>query len=105
KAYKAQHVQNTARGTTVPAAILEVFNQFELLTGTIDLQSTLNGLQTATVSWQGGGQSLASALQSYVSQILVEIANADTLLAAKTAINALDMLIAQMRATSKFVKV
>lgn len=103
-AFKAQSTLNTARLTTVPNQVLNVFNQFANLTQTLDLQSTLNGLQSAVPSWQSSGNSLSSALQTYVTNLLIEMADADTTLAAKTLTNALNLLISQMTANSQSVK-
>lgn len=103
KAFKAQRDLDTSRGTTIPASVVAVFDQFEKLTTTLDLAGTLNGLQSSTVGWQSSGTSLASSLQTYVQNILIEMANADTPLAAKNVLNALNLLIAQMIANSQSV--
>lgn len=103
KAFHAIDVLNTARGTTVPAGVLATIEQFKLLTSTLGLQPVVDGLADATTSNQSQADSLAQSLQNYCQQLLIEMADADTPLAAKTLENALALLIDQMRANSQSV--
>lgn len=103
KAFYAQEVLNTARLTTVPTEVIDVLNQFELITQTDKTARTIVGIAPALQGWQGSGSSLAAALQSYCMQYLIEVVDADTKLDQKTLEFALKELIRQMLATSDSV--
>jgi hypothetical protein len=103
KAFYAQQILNTARGTTVPQEVVDIITQFEKLTDTIDLTATISSLPSGVRSWQASGDALASVISKYCSQILIEMANADTKLPSKTIEEALKELIKQMKASSDTV--
>lgn len=96
KAFAAQEALNLARGTTIPAVVIATLNQFEKLTTTEALANTIAGLPSALTQYRGSGASLAGALQTYARQLLIEMADADTPLPAKTLTEALKELIRQM---------
>ena len=103
KAFKAQGDLNTARGTTVPASVLAVLNQFELLTTTVDLAGVPVGISPALDSFQSSGSGMANALREYCRNLTIEMVNADTRLPQKTLPYALAELIRQMISASASV--
>lgn len=103
KAFAAQEALNLARLTTIPDAVLATLTQFELLTITERLAQVTVGLAPAIGSFQSSGSGLASALQSYVGQLLIEMADADASLSSRTLETALRELIRQMIANSQSV--
>lgn len=101
KAIHAFNTLNTARLTTIPTQTLAVLTKFEnLASPSIAQQNSIVGIAPATFQWQGGGSSLAAALQQYCQQYLIETVHADTKLSTKNLQTALKELIRQMIASS-----
>lgn len=103
KAFTAQEALNLARLTTIPTTVLAALTQFELLTITDKLARTTVGIAPALQGYQTSGGSLASALQTYAQQLLIEMVDADTRLSSRTLPAALAELIRQMIANSQSV--
>jgi len=104
KPFKAQGILNTARGTTLPAAVADALTIFKnLASPTVGQQQAIAGLPAAVPAYQASGAGLATALQQYAQNFLIETVNADTPLSAKTLSAALTELIRQMVAGSQSV--
>lgn len=102
----AFHAQDTARVCSellYGAELLDVLNQFQNATNTLDLQTTLEGLTLAGSAFTAAAGSAMSPLQSYVQNLLIAMADADSPLSQRTATEALARLISQMEATSATV--
>lgn len=104
KAFKAQGDLNTARGTTVPASVIAVLDQFEKLTTTTALASVPAAIPGALQSYVSSGSGLAQTLSAYCANLLIEMVNADTRLSRKTLSLALQELIKQMQSASASVE-
>ena len=64
KYFHALDTLNTARGTTVPAEVLDAVNQFKLKTNApLAMEQAVAGLPTAESAWRSGGSRLSSALR------------------------------------------
>lgn len=103
KAFAAQEAINLARLTTIPTTVLATLTSLELLTITDKLARTAVGIPPALQGYQSGGGGLMSALQTYAGQLLIEMADADNPLSARTLQVALVELIRQMIADSQSV--
>lgn len=103
KAFYAQSLINTSRGTTIPAAVIAVLDRFELLTNTAALAPVAAAVPGSIAAYKAGGQQAMRTLQQYCRDLVVEVVNADTRLPAKTLPLALAELIRQMRAASASV--
>lgn len=70
---------NTARGTTVPAEVLDAVQQYKLKTdATLDMDRAIAGLDVAEAQWVSGGSVLANALRTSAINFLVEVCRADS---------------------------
>ena len=77
-AFKAAEALNTARGSTVPMAGLAILSQFAKVTPTPLNADNVQGLGDSLASWQAGGGSFASQIQTASRNILVSFVQADT---------------------------
>ena len=77
-AFNAAKALNTARGSTVPTAGLAILSQFAKVTPTPLNADNVQGLGDSLASWQAGGGSFASQIQTASRNILVSFVQADT---------------------------
>lgn len=77
KVFHAQATTNTARGTTVPAEVVDVFTIFNNLVATQGLEATITSLPSSLSGYQSSASGLLSGLQTFARQFLIEIVNAD----------------------------
>lgn len=103
KVFHAQATANTARGTTVPTEVVDVFTIFNNISPTADLESTISGLPAALSAYQSGGAGLLSGLQTFARQLLIEFINADNPQPDDTLATAMKELIRQMIAAGQKV--
>lgn len=103
KVFHAQATANTARGTTVPTEVVDVFTIFNNLTATADLEATISALPASLTGFQASGAGLLSGLQSFARQYLIETVNADSSQPDRTLGTAMRELIRQMVAEGKTV--
>jgi hypothetical protein len=102
--FYAEGVLDTARGTTIPAATLDVITGWKALGSDPTISGLIATLGPAQTTWQGAGAGYFSALQTCGSQLIVNMVNNDTPLSPSNLTNALTELIAQMVADSQSVK-
>ena len=105
KAFKALNALNTARLTTIPAAVEAYLTQYELWAESDDLDfvQAMEGLPTATAAWQSTGNSLCSSVGRTVERMLIEAVQADDDRPVKSLIDSLEYVIAQMEADGDYV--
>jgi hypothetical protein len=103
KAFYAQGLINTSRGTTIPAAVIAILDKFEGLTNTADLAPIAAPVPGAITSYKSGATSTIRTLQQYCRELTIGMVNADTRLSRKDLPTALTELIRQMRAGSASV--
>lgn len=104
KLFKAIDVANTARGTTVPAAIdglLDKFKNDAATTAAMELAFSV--VPSAQIGWQGSGDGLASQLATVAEGYLRGVVARDAAQPADTLDNALAYLMAQMLADDYYV--
>lgn len=103
KAFFAQSTLNTARGTTVPTEVEDLLDQFRLLAGDTVRDQIIAPVPAATTGFQASGNSLASSLQQFCRQFLIDTVNRDVTLPRPELSLALAELIRQMVANSESV--
>ena len=103
KAFFALDTLNTVRLTTVPTEVIDVIEEFENFTVTLDLQQTIEGLPTATSTWQSGGSTLSNKLRDVSRDIMVQLVQEDSPEPASDLTSTLNYLINQMEVEGEFV--
>lgn len=103
KAFYAQQQACAQLGTTLPGLIEDTITQHQLQTVDAEKEQAATVLPPAVAAIQTGGAGSLSLIQSYVQNLLIEIAHDDNPLPAKTADYALAELIKQMEANSESV--
>jgi len=103
RVFAAQNAINTARGTTLPTAVTNVLDQFQLLSPDTERSALAANIPAGLVGYQASGSGLMSILQSFASQFLIDFVHRDTPLTSKTLYPALVELIRQMDANSQTV--
>lgn len=103
KAFAVQSACNTARGTTLPAAVDGLLTQFNSLDPDATLEATAIGIPSALTGGQSGLSALLSGMSTFCSQYLIATVNADNPQANRTLPTALAELIKQMKANSETV--
>ncbi len=65
KAFYALAALNTARATSIPPEVVDFLAQFRLLANStqLDMAAAMEGLPSATASWQGVGNTLAGQIE------------------------------------------
>lgn len=102
KAFHAQATANTARGTTVPAQVDDVFTQLNNLSAVDpDYESYAGQLPAAVAGFQSSGSGLLSSLRQFCQSFLIEFVNNDALLADRELSTALAELRRQMIANGE----
>ena len=76
KLFHAQNTLNTARATTVPDEVIDLIDEFENLTNTVQNQKVIDDLEIATESWQRSNV-LMSKLRDVARKLLVRMVNDD----------------------------
>lgn len=103
KAFFAQDTINTARLTTMPAQILDVYDVFNNLTVDADLEVVVSRVGNAADTIKSTASAEMSQLKTFSQGILVEMIDDDNPQPDKTLNTALVELIAQMEASSDSV--
>ncbi len=103
KAFFALDTLNTVRLTTVPTEVIDVIEEFENFTVTLDLQQTIEGLPTATSTWQSGGSTLSNKLRDVSRDIMIELVQADSDEPGSDLTSTLNYLINQMEVEGTYV--
>jgi hypothetical protein len=104
QAFFAVDTLNTARETTIPAELLDVVTQTELITGATGEPSVLNalaaiaGLGGAQSAWQSSGGTLTAALRAAAQNLLVAFCQADNPALGTSLVDNMTYLVDQMTA-------
>lgn len=104
KVFNSGNTLNTARGTTVPTDVEEIFEWFKNIAGgDTDFQRAIDALAAAHQSWQAGGATLTSGLVRMASNLLIEFVKADSDAPKGTLTACLEYIIAQMLSDGDYV--
>lgn len=103
KAFHAQDTINTARGTTVPTEINDVFTIFNNLTVDSEFEEIIGKIGDAGEKFRSVGGSQMNALRSFCSDLLIKMVNDDNPQPNDTFLTALNELIKQMEDNSESV--
>lgn len=104
KIFHAQNTLNTARGTTVPAEILDAVNQYKKKTDAdLEMDRAIEGLSNAERSWRNTGATLANQLQRTAQNLLTEVVRADSTIDRSSLTASLEYLIEKMIADAYYV--
>lgn len=101
KAFYAQKLVNTARGTTIVPEVKDFLDQFG--SSSLELKKAVSGVEPGLRSMQSGMSSQMTALRTAASNVIVETINADAALDRKDIATALPALIRQMEAGMELV--
>lgn len=99
KIFFAQATLNTARGTTVPAEVVDAIDQWQNLTTTIEMEAVIAGLEQSSASWTANGV-LMNRLSQFAEDLIVKMVNDDNPQEDGRFTTALFELIRQMNVTS-----
>lgn len=102
KIIHAAKTLDTARGTTVPTEIEDIFDQYA--TGSIELQAIPDLLEQATSGWKGGGDSLMLQLAQTFQNTIIRYVKEDEQQPTDSLEDAIAELIRQLEATNTYVE-
>lgn len=103
KAFAAQGIANTARGTTVPTAVDGLVSEFNALDPSAELAAVSIGLPSGLSGFQSAASGLQTTLQQFARDFLIFQVNADNQQPDNSLNTALVELIRQMLANSESV--
>lgn len=104
KAFHAQSTANTARGTTVPAQVDDIYTQINNLASIDpDYESIAGRLPAAVAGFQSAGGSLLTSIRQFCQDFLIEFVSNDVDLPDRKLSTALQELIDQMESESESV--
>lgn len=101
KAFYAQELVNTARGTTIGPEVKDFLDQFG--SSSLELKKAVAGVEPALRSMQNGMTSQMTALRTAMTNVIIETVDADATLERRDITTALVELIRQMVAEAEDV--